>query len=134
VKLPMPTTLQVSRKVLHFCSAAWHNLKRALKHWSWERLKHGSADAATTFTDSLLSLCWNLVPQSSAEVFKSTRPWLNADCPQVIQQKTMPRAQQCLRCVDQLAQPSTKQRIAITFKPWRQKLATPTNRIRGGGN
>ena len=54
VKLPMPKTLKVNRKVWHFRNAAWHNLKCTLKQWSWERLKHGSVDAAMTyFMDSL---------------------------------------------------------------------------------
>ena len=88
VPLPEITTLHMTRQRFNIARADWSSLKAALVSVDCSSLQRGCADDGATFFMELLwtALCTH-IPYEDVVIKKSSHPWLNLRCENVIKAK-----------------------------------------------
>ena len=89
-QIPFPelSSLNICRKRFNLRRAKWKDLKDALKNFTWDPLRQGSADdAAAFFLDALWTLLCTFIPYEEVILQQRSHPWLNKRCEEAIKAK-----------------------------------------------
>ena len=88
LKLNLPQSFTVVRECWIWSKARWHALNTALQNFNWGDILAGDADAAAeNFTATVLSTAKEFIPCEMRTDFKSTHPWLNDRCRELLRRK-----------------------------------------------
>ena len=85
----VPTTLPVKRELWLYKKADWKGLQAALKREDWSFLEQASSvdEAQEQLTQRVLDTAKQFIPRVTRTMTKSTHPWMNERCLQLVAAK-----------------------------------------------
>ncbi|CAE8639656.1 unnamed protein product [Polarella glacialis] len=88
VALQVPESVMVRRRCFFYKQANWNGLNFELSRVNWSTLLPDDSDAAAQIlTDTILARARRRIPYKEMPLFKSTHPWLNDRCKQLVAAK-----------------------------------------------
>ena len=88
VNFRMPETHVVERKVWDYSHADWEGLRANMVDISWEfENRNDPSAAAQHFTDQILKVMNDFIPQRNLKERKTTHPWLSKDAVKAVHEK-----------------------------------------------
>ena len=87
LKFSAPAVADHERELFYYAKADWDGLNSRLAAIEWERMPMDADMAAEFFLDKVMASVKETVPSRKVRSFKSSHPWLNAECHRAVQKK-----------------------------------------------